>query len=246
MKVRNVKSRIIKTNTTINTRDLGGLKTLDNKVTKHNIFIRSDNLVSNADSIYTIMDLIGKHNLKNVIDLRVEVEVNKDISIASNIKGIKYHNISLVNFMPLGHGVPKEYEYKELSQWYIDILEKSKEEIKEILYTIYNSKGCTLFNCTMGKDRTSMIAMILLLIAKVDKRTIARDHSISAKNVVSIYAPYLHTMTDNQLVFTKVKYADMIRTINYIEDTYDNINNYLLSCNIENKVISNIRRRFVK
>lgn len=246
MKVRNVKSRIINTNTTLNTRDLGGLRTLDNKTTKFNVFIRSDNLVSNDDSIYTIVDLINDYKLKNVIDLRASVEVEKDISMASKIKGIKYNNISLVNFMPLGYGVPKEYEYKELSQWYIDILEKSKKEIKDILTIIYNNKGCTLFNCTMGKDRTSMIAMILLLIAKVDKKVIARDHAISAKNVVAVYAPYLHTMSDNQLVFTKVKYHDIIRTINYIENVYENINGYLKSCGIETKIINNIRRRFVE
>lgn len=241
-----MKSRIIHTNTTLNTRDLGGIKTLDNKTTKKNVFIRSDNLVSNDDSIYTIIELMNKYKLKNVIDLRAIAEVEKDISIASNIKGIKYNNISLVNFMPLGYGVPKEYEYKELSQWYIDILEKSKEEIKTILTTIYNHKGCTLFNCTMGKDRTSILAMILLLIAKVDKKTIARDHAISAKNVVSVYAPYLHTMSDNQLVFTKVKYKDIIRTIDYIEKTYKNINGYLRSCNIDNKIINSIKRRFVE
>ncbi len=241
-----MKTRIIHTNTTLNTRDLGGLKTTDNKITKYNTFIRSDNLVCNEDSIYTIMYLIEKRKLKNVIDLRAVVEVEKDASMASKIKVLKYNNVSLVNFMPLGYGVPKEYNYKELYQWYIDIIEKSKDEFKNILYLIYKNKGCTLFNCTMGKDRTSMLSMILLLIAKVDKKTIARDHSISAKNVVSVYAPYLHTMSDNQLVFTKVKYQDIIKTIDYIKEKYKDVSGYLLSCGIEQKVIKSIRRRFVE
>lgn len=241
-----MRTRIIHTNTTLNTRDLGGLKTIDNKKTKFNTFIRSDNLVCNEDSIYTIMDFIEKRKLKNVVDLRAIVEVEKDNSMASRVKGIKYNNISLVNFMPLGYGVPKEYNYKELYQWYIDIIEKSKEEIKNILYLIYKNKGCTLFNCTMGKDRTSILAMILLLIAKVDKKVIAKDHSISAKNVVSVYAPYLHTMSHNQLVFTKVKYQDIIKTIEYIEKEYKNIVGYLTSIGVEEKVIKSIRRRFVE
>ena len=247
VKVILVKSRIIRTNTTLNTRDLGNLKTTNNKTTMPCIFIRSDNLVSNEDSIYTIMDLINNHNLKTVVDLRAKKEVDQGISIASKIKGINYYNISLVNFMPLGQGIPKDSNYKELSEWYIEILEKSKNEIKEVLEIIYkHKKGCTLFNCTMGKDRTSIIAMLLLLIAKVDKKAIARDHAISAKNVVDYYAPYLHSMNNNQIVFTKVKYKDMIRTIEYIEAKYKNINNYLLSCGIEDKVIKSLRRRLVK
>ena len=226
---------------------MGGLKTKDNKRTKYNMFIRSDNLVSNEDGIYTIMDLINDHNLKNVIDLRAEAEVMQGVSAASNIKGINYNNISLVNFMPLGHGVPKEYNYKSLYEWYIVILEKSKEEIKEVLETIYsNKKGCTLFNCTMGKDRTTIIAMILLLIANVNKRTIATDHAMSEKNVLGYYAPYLHSMNANQIVFTTVKYKDIINTINYIEDNYGDINNYLSSCNVDKKIIKSIKRRFVE
>jgi hypothetical protein len=125
VRVRFVRTRIIHTNTTLNTRDLGGLKTIDNKKTRFNTFIRSDNLVCNEDSIYTIMDFIEKRKLKNVIDLRAKIEVEKDSSMASKIKGLRYNNISLVNFMPLGYGVPKEYNYTELYQWYIDIIEKS-------------------------------------------------------------------------------------------------------------------------
>jgi len=241
-----MKSRIIRTNITLNTRDLGNLNTTDGKKTKTNVFIRSDNLVYNYDSIYTIIELMDNNNLKQVIDLRTPLEVEKDKSSASKIKGIKYFNISLVNFMPIGHGVPSGYNYKELYQWYIDILEKSKAEIKIILECIYsNKRGSTLFNCTVGKDRTTILAMILLLIAKVDKKIIARDHSISEKNVISIYAPYLHSMNDSQLVFTKVKYNDIIKTINFIEDKYKDINGYLKSCNVEEKIIKSIRRRFV-
>ena len=241
-----MKSRIIKTNITLNTRDLGNLKTKKGNKTKIKRFIRSDNLVYNHDSIYTIIDLMDNYNLKHVIDLRSPLEIEKDKSSASKIKGITYNNISLVNFIPLGNGIPSEYEYKELYQWYIDILEKSKNEIKQIIECIYhNNKGATLFNCTMGKDRTSIIAMILLLIARVDKRTIAKDHFISEQNVISIYAPYLHSMNDNQKVFTKVKYDDIIQTINYIENKYIDIDNYLISCNIDKKVIISIRRRFV-
>ena len=178
---------------------------------------------------------------------RAENEVKQGISTASKIKGINYNNISLVNFMPLGYGVPKDHPYESLSGWYIDIIEKSKSEIKSILETIYaHKKGATLFNCTMGKDRTSIIAMILLLIARVDKKTIAKDHSISEQNVLGYYAPYLHSMSDKQIVFTSVKYKDIIDTINYIECNYNDIDNYLLSCNVDKKIINGIRRRFVK
>jgi len=52
-------------------------------------------------------------------------------------------------------------------------------------------------------------------------------------------------MNDSQLVFTKVKYNDIIKTINFIEDKYKDINGYLKSCNVEEKIIKSIRRRFV-
>ena len=143
------------------------------------------------------------------------------ISSSSIYKGIDYHNISLVNYMPLGYGIPTGHNYKNLGDWYIEIIENSKAEIKSILEVIAKAKkGAILFNCTMGKDRTSILSCILLMIANVNKRTIAMDHVISNENVASAYAPYLHQLKDDQLIFTNVKYNDMTRLVDYINNTY--------------------------
>lgn len=242
----NILSRIIKTNITLNTRDLGGFKTLEGFKTKKNIFIRSDNLAYNEDSFYSLYDLIKKQHLKTVIDLRVTKEVEGMISASSVYKGIDYHHISLVNYMPLGYGIPTGHNYNDLGDWYIEIIENSKKEIKEIIETISNAKkGAILFNCTMGKDRTSIIACLLLMIANVSKISIAKDHVISNENVASAYAPYLHQLNEDQLIFTNVKYTDMIKLVNHINSKYQNITTFLNDCGIDNKTINKIRTRFI-
>lgn len=239
-------SRIIKTNITLNTRDLGGLKTTKGYKTLKNVFIRSDNLAYNDDSIYSLYDLVKKQHLKTVIDLRVPNEIKGMISASSIYKGIDYHHLSLVNYMPLGYGIPTGHNYHFLSDWYIEIIENSKNEIKNIIQTIAKAKkGAILFNCTMGKDRTSILSCILLLIAKVDKKTIAKDHALSNKNVASAYAPYLHSLKDDQLIFTNVTYQDMIRLVDYINEKYSDIDNFLIQCGVDKKDIKKIYNRFV-
>jgi len=239
-------SRIIKTNITLNTRDLGGLKTLDGFYTKKKVFIRSDNLAYNEDSFYSLYDLVKKESLKTVIDLRVKKELEGMISASSVYKGIDYHHLSLVNYMPLGYGIPTGHNYQNLGDWYIEIIENSKDEIKLIIDTIANSKkGALLFNCTMGKDRTSILSCILLMIANVSKRSIALDHIISNENVASAYAPYLHELKEDQLIFTNVKYNDMIRLVDHINNSYGNITNFLISCGVEKRSVLKIKRKFV-
>lgn len=154
-----------------NMRDLGGYPTLDGKVTKFGRFIRSD-----APLNLSAADISFLHNygLKTVFDLRTEDEAALAPNPLKNAKGIDYRNISFtddfsmlgsMDFCPLKHYVP---------------IMKGSTRVKEILEGMANCPdGAVLFHCAAGKDRTGIIAALLLLNADVPAEDAAADYQVT-------------------------------------------------------------------
>lgn len=150
-----------------NLRDLGGYLTKENKITRFNIFYRSDLPKDmNSQEIKYLLD----NNLTTVIDLRNKEEVKRKNNCL-NIQDINYYNVSL-----LGDKCPKVES--DIPKGYIDIL-SNRETMYEVFNIIKNANGNVLFNCTAGKDRTGVVAMILLLLADVYENDIIADYQIS-------------------------------------------------------------------
>ena len=78
---------------TKNTRDLGGYAAGNQKITKENVFLRSDNTNNLSES--DIQQLKEKHNLKYVVDLRYDSEIKTAPDKLNDIEGIIYHNVPL-------------------------------------------------------------------------------------------------------------------------------------------------------
>ena len=150
-----------------NMRDLGNYPTKSGGYTKNGTFYRSD-LPKNMDD--EEIKKILKLNISTVIDLRTEEEVNRKPN-SLNIKNIDYYNVSL-----LGDKCP-EFE-KDIPIGYMNIL-SNNETMRKTFKIILNAKGSVLFNCTAGKDRTGMVAMLLLKLADVYDEDILVDYQIS-------------------------------------------------------------------
>ena len=150
-----------------NMRDLGGCSTKNGKITKYNSFIRSSLPNNMLDSE---INLLLENNIKTIIDLRNSDEVNRKKNCL-NKDGFNYYNISL-----RGDKCPDVED--DISTGYIEIL-KDKETIEKVFSIILNSNTGILFNCSAGKDRTGVIAMLLLLLAGVSDDDIIADYSIS-------------------------------------------------------------------
>ena len=59
---------------------------------------------------------------------------------------------------------------------------RDRAMIGEIFKIMLASKGTVLFHCTAGKDRTGVLAMLLLKLADVDEETIINDYAASYQN----------------------------------------------------------------
>ena len=155
-----------------NTRDLGGYPAFDGDVTRFNQFLRSDEVgYLDKDDI----KFLKEYGVKTVIDLRTENELNQIPNPFEDETSIQFHHISLLS-QSMIQEMTDNFNTVLMDVNYINTLEKEKQSIAKVLKVIHDSdEGCVLFHCSAGKDRTGLIAMLLLGIAGVDYQDIITD-----------------------------------------------------------------------
>ena len=152
-------------------RELGGYMTNDGEITQWKRFIRSSHIINLSDND---IDFLYNYGVRTVVDLRGESEITESPSALSQSEGILYRNIPFtddytyfgdINYCPLHHIVPAM---------------KREHRVCEILTEFANApKGGIIFNCSAGKDRTGIIAVLLLLLANVPIEDIVADYQVT-------------------------------------------------------------------
>jgi protein-tyrosine phosphatase len=125
--------------------------------------------------------------IETVVDLRWPEEVAEYPSpISVGLPHVQYHQISLLartsaEWDALRDSCPKE-------MWKCTVLDNARTELKTVLQVIARSSpGPLLFHCVAGKDRTGVIAALMLAIADVAPDAIARDYALSTTRLRDAY-----------------------------------------------------------
>lgn len=91
---------------------------------------------------------------------------------------------------------------KSVSQNYIQLLQNGSAVIRRILLLLKeNSNEAVLIHCTLGKDRTGMIFVLLFLLVGVSGADIVREYGLSTKGLTSCVdsiEAYLKKVTGNR------------------------------------------------
>ncbi len=134
-----------------------------------------------------------------IIDLRTPPEVKKSPDV--QIPGVRYENITLseelqTERMDLLTQLYQNSVTENERTWYlseyaridevrqmyykISVDPKSRSAIQRIFNLILKEEGTVLFHCTSGKDRTGIIAALILYALGCDRADIIRDYNASA------------------------------------------------------------------
>lgn len=214
-------------------RDLGNYPTKSGGYTKNGTFYRSD-LPKNMDD--EEIEKILKLNISTVIDLRTEEEVNRKPN-SLNIKNIDYYNVSL-----LGDRCP-EFE-KDIPIGYMNIL-SNNETMRKTFKIILNAKGSVLFNCTAGKDRTGVVAMLLLKLADVYDEDILVDYQISYTYLKEDIRKMHKDNPDLPAFLGESKMEYMEETLEMFNNKYVNIIDYFTNLGFSLDEILKIKSKLV-
>lgn len=168
-----VKSHLILLEGAHNVRDLGGYPTKDGRTTKKGVFFRADSMANLTAGDVAKLRKLG---VTLAVDLRSPEEILKKPSRLAGVDGIRYEKVPMIDDITTedlqgDHPMP----IRELYEKNID---RSQAAFgKAFRLFLENREGASLFHCTAGKDRTGMLAMLLLELAEVPEEIIVDDYA---------------------------------------------------------------------
>lgn len=222
-----------------NCRELGGYYTKYDQQTKWRSFIRSSNM-SHLDK--EDMAFLKDYGVKTVIDLRSEDEIAMHQNPLSNEEFCQYFNIPFTT----NHFTHHAHTQNDISvgDFYIDLLEQ-EDTIKAIFDTIAQAdEGCIVFHCVLGKDRTGVLAMLLLGLAGVDKKDIISNYETSYSNLESLHGrEMLYDIIPKSFLYSDRNY--ILRAYEFIIKNYQSFEQYLIEKGVERDTIERVKYRLV-
>ena len=167
-----------------NFRDLGGYRTQDGRAVAWRRLFRSADLQSMSRlDIARIKEDIRP---RTVIDLRTPRELTKqrEISLLDEV-GARYHNVPLQPASPdyVKQETERFHDATDLGELYLYRIRQPKfgQGLVDSLELIADCNNHPLvFHCSMGKDRTGVLAAMLLTAAGVIDEDIVHDYALSA------------------------------------------------------------------
>jgi protein-tyrosine phosphatase len=171
----------------VNFRDLGGHATPDGRV-RSGLVYRSDSLahVEATDVVH----LVEERGIRTVVDLRRELEVELSPLDALASAGLRVVHVSLID--PAVPPLQTTDIEGTLAERYVSILDSSGEQFVTVLGMIADPASHPLvFQCAAGKDRTGLVAAMVLGLLGVDDDTITSDYAATAA-VIDVLLARLH------------------------------------------------------
>jgi protein-tyrosine phosphatase len=236
--------------TMFNIRDLGGMATLDGRATAYRRFIRSDapTSLNQADLLYLL-----DYPVRTVIDLRCDSELNGwPNPLRDHSEVIDYYHIPILGddldvAMANVRPVESDGRRPELSDLYIMAMEQAKESIGQVFSILAREQaGAALFHCTLGKDRTGLVASLLLLLARVSEDDITDHYAVSSVYLKPLIDTFISQVPANQLQFFNTDPQNMIRTLAFFRQHYASPEAYLASCGLSAAEIDTLRRKLLQ
>ena len=173
--------RTINFEAVLNFRDLGGYWAKDGRMVAWRRLFRSGELHQmTAGDFNLLKEEIG---LKTIIDLRSNNEIKSQAANRLSEAGVKYFNIAFLNDDNNRQPVePRLEEFNDIGNLYLHMI-RQKEfgcrlvEALEIIARLDNHP--LVFHCFAGKDRTGVLAAMLLSLLGVADEDIIQDFSLS-------------------------------------------------------------------
>jgi hypothetical protein len=161
-----------------NFRDLGGLPTRDGGTTRAGVMFRSDAL---HHLVPSDVDRLTDLGMRTIIDLRSAVELERTGRGPLEATDMQWLHA------PLSHGdaaagrvLPQALADGDLGLHYVTSLAERTETLATVIGHLAARENLpAVFHCTAGKDRTGMVAALVLSLVGVPDDVIVHDYTLT-------------------------------------------------------------------
>ncbi len=230
-----------------NLRDLGGYGcTINGKPahTEKGVFWRCD---STARLTYKECQMLKDSGLTTVVDLRSPHEIASSPSAFADFDGIDYKVVSMLD--NINSAVSAADIPDDLGKMYCAAIKNGSSQAAELIDIFSKADGTVLFNCTAGKDRTGVVAMLLLDLAGVSADDIVIDYIKTEERIKPIIElqvsqlKKLNTAIPEKLLHAEKESAEVF--LKYLYEQYGGARQYLKSQSVSDEALDGILFKFV-
>ena len=233
----------------LNVRDLGGVALADGGVTQYGSLVRADNIRRLTDEGW---HSLADHGVARIVDLRWPEELDED---PPRDVAIDVVHISLLGELdPDFSDDIRDYMAVDdpAGYWasaYTRILRAFAPNLVLALEAIADAPdGVVVFHCAGGKDRTGLVAALVLRLAGASIDEIALDYSLSAERRAGVTDDWVEAAPDERererrVFMQNTPAAAMQRALERLEREHGSVEAYLRRSGLDEARIERLRER---
>jgi protein tyrosine/serine phosphatase len=245
-----------------NIRDLGGMPTGDGGRIRRRTLLRSGTLqdLTPADVDHLLNDI----GIRTVIDLRLENEVRREGSALLGIDGVAYLELPIWYDPKARMGDEKRESEAEVIEGgrrsdmvahYVGYLNASGDAVSRAALVMADpDRTPVVFNCAAGKDRTGVLAAVVLDAVGVERGAIVADYARSGERLERIRDHLLQLETYREMRFVRedsgramtAEPQSMQRLLVELDERWGGGGGYLRNCGLSSSDIGRLREALVE
>ena len=230
----------------LNTRDLGGLPLSGGGRTRFGAMLRSDALLTLAAADGT---RLAGLQLDTVIDLRQPYERERDRSALAGEAHLQVHHIEL--WQPIFEAGRVPDDPWDLTALYVAAFDHCGRAFAEATRLLAEAGGAALFHCTAGKDRTGMLAALVLEAVGVPRAAVLADYALTHDRIDPLRERLLLDAESRGIAradFGRLLGATpetLAPALEHLDERYGGALAYLRAVGVQDDTIAQLRGRLV-
>jgi len=226
-----------------NFRDLGGYPTNDVRHTRWRTLFRADGLYRlTPDDANIVMNL----GVRTVVDLRTNNEVRERGTFPVKDHDVAYHHLPIIDATWGETQTPEFNDEVEFLVWaYREMLAEAAPRFADAINLLSQQTVLpAVFHCAAGKDRTGILAALVLGVLGVDESIIAADYGLTRSATTRLRAwarqhqPELADLYDRMPPrFTAADPRAMAIILNDITSRYGSVRNYVREIGVSDDAV---------
>ena len=231
-----------------NFRDLGGYAAADGRTVRWGRLYRSDSLGKLAPGSADHQRFLAL-GVGTVIDLRYPWEIGRAGRVPEQ-PGLGYHNLS-IEHRPYDQAAidPDVDPWRYLADRYAEVVEDGTREIRRALEVIAAAAGPEggplVFHCASGKDRTGLIAALVLTLLGVGEDDILADFAHTELATDRLLADYRAAHPDRDRIwpgYGRAPAAVMRHVLDDLTAAHGSVHGYAVErLGVEPKLVNALR-----